>query len=490
MSFWSGITGFTRWLRRKAGAKPRAFLSHSWQDKPLARRIARRLSHRGVQVWVDEFEMEVGTDLPGQIAREVASSTHLLVLLTMAAGNSKWVTQEIKLAESHGGISIIPLIAEDGVPIDLLDKSLGIAISDPWKFEDQLDIVARAILGRPVLPDRDISLLKQDLVEIGRESPELRGLIAQLSDERGVTLSVAEAPVIDEHLRHPAETALIELHESLGAAARRSLTLVTAGYFVRLGVGYEVLRRQIAVSPKGAHDVFDMFSYLVTHPPARKDDLDGICHLFDLASPPIDLIFSLFVERNFAQFSPAQRNWAVRYMTVPYRPSAGFAADAAFDLFSRLPDSAALRELWLAWVRDYEFGGKPDETAANDTRKFYGLMNEAARKRLTQFDPVMDLFEVCFRNLARKPTLEAIAGATRLIKTASASETGYIRRRGLADELARAVGSSEWKESKYRNDFERAMLQLAFDVANDRDYDDDIFGEILERIEEREARQP
>lgn len=488
MAFWSGISDFFYRLAGKR-VRTRAFLSHSWQDKPLARRIARRLSHRGVAVWVDEYEMEVGTVLPDRIASEIGNCTHLLVLLTEAAVKSKWVAQEIALANVRPTISVVPLIAEE-VETDLLDKRLGIHISDPWRFEDQLDTVAKVILGRPVSVERDIDLLRKDLVAIGRETPELRDLIDQLGREQGVTSSAAAASVIEERLRHPAETALIALHESTSAKGRRPLSLVTAGYFQQLGVGYEVLRRQIAVSPNGAEDVRDMFSSLVANRITRKVDIEGVCRLFGLASPPMDLTFSKFVERNFAQFSQAQRDWAVRFMTEPDRPPAGFAADAAFELFSRLPDSESLRALWLSWVRDYEFGGRPDETAANDTRKFYDLMNEATRNGLTQFDPVMEQFEYCFRRLARKPGLEAIAGTMRLIKTASASEKCYVRRDGLARELADAIRSTEWKESKYRNDFERVMLELARNIANDQEYDDDVVIEIVERIQRRESGEP
>ena len=160
-----------------------------------------------------------------------------------------------------------------------------------------------------------------------------------------MAIAQLESLVLDEPLRHPAEPALIALHEGAGADARYAVSLVAATCFLRLGVGYEVLRRQIAVEPPGSFHLLTVFNYLgdtIT----RTEDIPGARRLFDLASPPMDQAFAAFVRSNFARFSQSDLEWAVQFMTTPDRGPAGFAVDAAFELFSRLPDNSSLRALW------------------------------------------------------------------------------------------------------------------------------------------------
>lgn len=465
-----------------ANIMTRAFLSHSWSDKTLARRLARRLSHRDVPVWVDENEMQIGTVLSSRLAAEIAQSSHFLVLLTKAAGKSKWVAQETEVARSQPDIIILPLIAEEGINTGLLDQSLGISIADPWTFEERLDTIASAILGRPIPGARDVELLRNDLRAIGREVPELRGLIEQLGNNGRLTHAQLEALVLEEPLRHPAETALIALHECANADARYVISLVAAVCFLRLGVGYEVLRRQIAVEPEGSGNLSTMFNYL-GNSITRPEDIDGARRLFDLASPPMDQAFAQFVRLNFDKFTQSQRDWAVRFITVPDRGPGGFAGDAAFELFSRLPASKSLQALWFFWINDYKFGGKPDVEGAQRASVFFHLMNEATGKGLAQFDPVMDNFESCFRRLARASKLGELLAATGLLRTAANSR--YVRRKGLADQLAAAVHSAEWDTFEYREAFADPISNLAHAIASDQDYDLGALTEALKTVRGR-----
>jgi hypothetical protein len=454
-------------MPNEAGAITRAFLSHSWTDKALARRIARRLSHRGVPVWVDENEMQIGTVLSDRLTSEIRQSSHFLVLLTEAAGHSRWVAQETEVARSQPHIILLPLIAEEGIKTELLDQSLGISIADPWTFEERLDTVAGAILGHPAPTERNFDLLKKDLAAIGREAPEMRGLIEQLLYTGRLTIAQLEALALDESQRHPAETALIALHECAVADARYVLSLVAATCFRRLGVGYEVMRRQIAVEPAGSSHLHTMFSHLgdaVT----RASDIEGARRLFDLASPPMDQAFTSFVRSNFDRFTQAQRDWAVRFITIPDRGPRAFACDAAFELYSRLPDNNSLRALWFFWINDYKFGGKDDAEDNQTPSMFFALMNEATEKGFTQFDAIMDHFQSTFRRLTRAGKRNELLGAIGLLHSAARSR--YVRRVALANELESAVHSAEWDALKHNDALVEEIWDLARAVAEDRPF--------------------
>lgn len=448
----------------------RAFLSHSWRDKALARRIARRLSHRGVSVWIDEAEMQVGDRLSERLATEISRSSYFLVLLTNAARTSKWVAQEIEVAKSSR-IPIVPLVAEDGVNMTPVDESLGVSITDPWTFEDRLNTVAGAILGHSPPDERDPDLLRRDLRTLQTETPELRGLIEQLMDEGRITHAQSEAMTVSEELRYPAETALIALHECADADVRYVISLEAAKYFRQLGVGYEVLRRQIVQEGGESDHLRVMFTHLGDYI-ARPSDIEGAFRLFEMSKPPQDQAFSRFVDANFDKLTLAQRDRAVRFITTPDRGPAGFAVDAAFSLFSRLPDSKPLHHLWWFWVNDYKFGGRPDVDSAQHAHVFFNLMNEAAKRELTQFGPIMEHFETRFRHLARGSDLADILEAVSLLMTASQSH--YVRRKGLAAQLQNAVGSAEWDDVEHGDILASPILRFGSDIAEDRDYSDSL----------------
>jgi hypothetical protein len=443
----------------------RAFISHSWKDKALARRIGRRLGHRGVRIWIDEAEMQVGDRLSQRLADEIRASSHLVVVLTADAVASRWVAQEIDVAR-NADVAIVPLLAEEGLSAPLLDEVMGIEITDPLTFETRMDVVAGALLDAPVPEERDCAAIRRDLAAIGREAPELRGLIDELADRGKLTHAQLDAVSLAEPLRHPAETALIALHECADDQARYVISLVAAKLYRELGVGYAVLERQIELEPAGSSHLHTMFNHLGGKL-KRQQDLDGAFRLFQLASPPQDQAFASFVRANFDQFSEAHRDQAVAFVVTPDRGPGGFGIDAAYALFARMPDSASLRHLWFFWVNDYKFGGRADVDGAQDVGVFFSHMNDAARDGLSQFDSVMEHFERSYRSLVRSGQLDRVLEAVQMLTTAA--DRRYVGRAGLARELSNALGSAEWKSFGHDH-LIGPLLDLAMAVSNDETY--------------------
>lgn len=447
-------------------SRPRVFISHSWKNKALARRIARRLAHRGVAVWIDESEMQVGDRLSDRLADEIRSSSHLAVVLTSEANASKWVAQEIEVARgvSNPAVALIPLIAERGITASVLDESLGVEITDPLTFEDRIETVAGAILGARPSGQRDATLLRRDLEAITREAPELRALIRQLADEGRITHSQLGATLVAEHHRHAAETALIALHELGTKDACYVISLVAAQLYRQMGVGFPVLRRQLDSQPNDGFEVQTMFSHLGDRY-QRPEDLDGAFRLFQSATTPPDQAFAGFVRANFERFTQAQRDMAVTFVVTPDRGPEGFGIDAAFELYSRMPDNTPLRDLWWFWVNDYKFGGKEGVEHAQRPSTFFALMNEAAAKGYKQFDPVMEHFESSFRGLVRSRTLGGVLHSVGVLM--AASNARYVQRAGLARQLMNALHSAEWDSVVERDEFYAPLRELAEAVARD-----------------------
>jgi len=69
------------------------FISHNWNDKPLARKIAQTLSGFAIRVWLDEAEIKLGDSLIEKIRDGIDSVDYVLALLSKDAVESEWAIQ-------------------------------------------------------------------------------------------------------------------------------------------------------------------------------------------------------------------------------------------------------------------------------------------------------------------------------------------------------------------------------------------------------------
>ena len=84
-----------------------------------------------------------------------------------------------------------------------------------------------------------------------------------------------------------------------------------------------------------------------------------------------------------------------------------------------------------------------------------------------------------YRHLARGSDLADILEAISLLEAASQSH--YVRRKGLAAQLQNAVGSAEWDDLEHGDILAAPILRFGSDVAEDRDYNDS-FGALTKAI--------
>ena len=99
---------------------PGVFLSHSSKDKSFATRLAIDLTSKGFPVWLDTWEMTLGDSLLERIYDGIDRSSFLIVIISAASLESKWVQKEVKAAiikEDRGeGPFVVPLKLD---PVDL-----------------------------------------------------------------------------------------------------------------------------------------------------------------------------------------------------------------------------------------------------------------------------------------------------------------------------------------------------------------------------------
>ncbi len=94
----------------------RVFLSHNWNDRGIARKLAKDLNDRGIGTWLDEAEIKIGDSLIEKIRAGIDTVEYLLVLLSDASVNSEWVKKEVDIAmnqEIEGKkVKVLPVLLE------------------------------------------------------------------------------------------------------------------------------------------------------------------------------------------------------------------------------------------------------------------------------------------------------------------------------------------------------------------------------------------
>jgi hypothetical protein len=107
----------------------KVFISHSYKDKTLARKVADVLEDMGFDVWDAEREILPGDNLPEKLNQALKESQAMVVLLTPDSLKSKWVQYEISYAlgeRSYEG-RLIPVLV--GSPEKFSKENI------PWIFQ-------------------------------------------------------------------------------------------------------------------------------------------------------------------------------------------------------------------------------------------------------------------------------------------------------------------------------------------------------------------
>jgi len=93
------------------------FISYSSQERDFVQRLVRDLNDRDIPVWFDEAVLEPGDSIIQKIESGIDRMDYLIVIMSPASVDSRWVQEEIRMA-LHKGIAgrkfnVIPILKED-----------------------------------------------------------------------------------------------------------------------------------------------------------------------------------------------------------------------------------------------------------------------------------------------------------------------------------------------------------------------------------------
>lgn len=95
------------------------FISHSAEDKDIAREFSRHLEEAGVNTWLDEEQLVPGDSIAGEISRAIDAADAVLFLLSDASTQNRWLLSEIAAALAHGK-KVIPVVLDPKAKVPLL----------------------------------------------------------------------------------------------------------------------------------------------------------------------------------------------------------------------------------------------------------------------------------------------------------------------------------------------------------------------------------
>lgn len=137
---------------------PKVFISHASDDKDrFVRTFAASLRERGVDAWVDEWEIYPGDSLVDKIFEEgLKAANAVIIILSRNSVDKPWVREELNAGvvnRINRGGRLIPVILDDADVPEVLRSTVWVSIHDLGSYDRELDRIVSAIFDhRPKPP--------------------------------------------------------------------------------------------------------------------------------------------------------------------------------------------------------------------------------------------------------------------------------------------------------------------------------------------------
>ena len=438
---------------------PNVFLSYSWNDKKVTRRVRRELAAHGFNVWMDEQEMRLGSGLDSTLRGHIENADLMLVVASQSSSKAVWVGREIAHATEHSK-PIVPLFIEP-LKHERFEDRLGVDATSSIRFADSLRSFMRNVLPRDVaFPQPDPAVLEAHLREIAAEEVSLQPLIESCLKGGGLHGNLTSAVLASEfHALDYALNALFELQSKELMAYHLTLA------FRQTGAGFHALRRWAQISSGGGIPIASGFSSSV-----NPEVFDAVIELFAACSPPNNGGLYQFINNNAAQMTQAQRRAVLQLVLWPVREPSKDNDLLAWVAGNSLPEATEpLVQMWTRWIESGSFDNE-GERAPGDLAYF---MKQADKANTPGWDRIRESLRRHVRGLARSGQRAKVLAAVDHLQAcvdAGLSVTGAIH-----NEVSAAIGTAEWDDWRKREpavaaDTQSYVLAFTEHATTDKDW--------------------
>jgi len=179
---------------------PKVFVSHASADKErFVLQFAARLREKGIDAWVDKWEMLPGDSLVDKIFEEgLKGATAVIVVLSEHSVQSKWVREELNasfVARIGRGTRIIPVILDNAPVPEALKATLWERIGDVSSYDENFERIVASIFGQTMKPalGQAPEYIARPFVQVGNLTA-IDNLVLKLSCESAIENN---NPVVD-----------------------------------------------------------------------------------------------------------------------------------------------------------------------------------------------------------------------------------------------------------------------------------------------------
>lgn len=250
----------------------KVFLSHATEDKQrFVLPFATALRARGVDVWVDRWEMLPGDSLVDKIFEEgLKSASAVIVVLSANSVQKRWVREELNAATIKRvttGTKLIPVVIDDCDIPESLKTIVWERVADLSRIEETVERVVAAVhdvRNKPAMgsPPAYSSAIVHEIPGLNQtdgfvlkvsceKAISVNDLFVQPSEtfRSGTTTEIPE-PLLTESLEILDQQGFIKLHRVL-APGPHTFQITTYGldkYLRAYFPGYDKLIRDVAIS--------------------------------------------------------------------------------------------------------------------------------------------------------------------------------------------------------------------------------------------------
>lgn len=136
---------------------PKVFISHAFEDKErFVLQFSEKLRSKGVDAWLDKWEMMPGDSLVEKIFEEgIKNASAVIVVLSEASVTKPWVLEELNISfvnHVNKVSKLIPVIIDKCDIPECLKNTIWQKIEDINSYEEELERIVMSIYGEKNKP--------------------------------------------------------------------------------------------------------------------------------------------------------------------------------------------------------------------------------------------------------------------------------------------------------------------------------------------------
>lgn len=173
---------------------PKVFISHASEDKErFVLDFATKLRSKGIDAWVDKWEMCPGDSIVDKIFEEgIKNAQAVIVVLSKCSVDKPWVREELNASmvkKINEGSKLIPVIIDDCQVPACLQSIYWVKIKDLNNYDDELDQIVMSIYGQLDKPPMGIPpSYTQTMIDILPGLTKVDSLVIKLSCEEAIKI--------------------------------------------------------------------------------------------------------------------------------------------------------------------------------------------------------------------------------------------------------------------------------------------------------------